>query len=53
MVEETKKRTREGGKETNTRVEPTETFTSTKQNHAETELTYKDTTEVLGVLTTC
>lgn len=34
-------------------MEPTETFTSTKKNHVETELTYKDTTEVLGVLTTC
>lgn len=30
-----------------------ETFTSTEYNHAETQLTYKDTTEVLWVLTTC
>ena len=48
-----KKKKNEGRKEQNTGVEPTETFTSTRSNHVETELTYKDTTEVLGVLTTC
>lgn len=42
-----------GEERKNTGVEPTETFTSTRSNHVETELTYKDTTEVLGVLTTC
>lgn len=51
MIQETKKN--EGRKEKNTGAEPTETFTSTRSNHVETELTYKDTTEVLGVLTTC
>lgn len=37
----------------NTRVKPTKTFTSTNWDHVETEPTYRDTTEVLGVLTTC
>lgn len=53
MIKETKKKNKGRKKQTNTGVEPTETFTSTKQNHVETELTYKDTTEVFGVLTTC